>query len=215
MTKQNNKLELYALILNDILTGKFQPGERLREQKLAQQYGTSRTPIREVIRLLENDNLLTVVPNAGAQLKIFTIKEIDELYLLRYHLELMIYTYIIENMNSELHTKISNLITILKAVDLTDTKLIAQANDLFNKTMLQLANFRIIDTYYAALTNLFAYLRNFTNYDVESKRRIEAVFEHIAICQTILAQDLVATEKLLTEHLENAKKHFINKYNFK
>ncbi|WP_425380558.1 GntR family transcriptional regulator [Spiroplasma endosymbiont of Stenodema calcarata] len=215
MSESNNKLKLYSLILNDILIGMFQPGERLQEEKLAQQYGTSRTPIREVIRLLENDNLLTVVRNAGAQLKIFTIKEIDELYLLRYHLEIMIYTYIVEKMNPDLNVKITNLIKLLKTVNLSDTKLIVQANDIFNKTMLELVNFKIIDKYYADLKKLFAYLRNFTNYDEESKRRIDAVSEHIAICEAILATDLITTEKLLSEHLKNAKEHFIQKYNFK
>ena len=49
-----------------ILHGVYPPGTRLRQEELAGQYGASRVPIREALRILESDGLVTTVANAGA-----------------------------------------------------------------------------------------------------------------------------------------------------
>ncbi|MBW4090110.1 MAG: GntR family transcriptional regulator [Proteobacteria bacterium] len=57
---------LYALLHEAILTGRIRPGEALSENLLAEQYGISRTPVREVFQRLINDGLLRVVPQIGS-----------------------------------------------------------------------------------------------------------------------------------------------------
>ena len=49
-----------------ILTGELKPGERLMEIQLATRLGVSRTPIREAIRKLELESLVTMLPRRGA-----------------------------------------------------------------------------------------------------------------------------------------------------
>ena len=61
-----------------ILTGKIKPGERLTEVKLGKLLGTSRTPIREAIRMLELEGLVTIVP-AGLASERITESEKDSL----------------------------------------------------------------------------------------------------------------------------------------
>ena len=51
-----------------ILTGELKPGERLMEIHLANKLGVSRTPIREAIRKLELEGLVTMIPRRGAEL---------------------------------------------------------------------------------------------------------------------------------------------------
>ena len=50
-----------------ILTGELKPGERLMELHLANRLGVSRTPIREAIRMLELEGLVTMIPRKGAE----------------------------------------------------------------------------------------------------------------------------------------------------
>ena len=50
-----------------ILTGELKPGERLMEIHLANKLGVSRTPIREAIRKLELEGLVTMIPRRGAK----------------------------------------------------------------------------------------------------------------------------------------------------
>jgi DNA-binding GntR family transcriptional regulator len=71
--------ELHAAILS----GSLKPGERLRAEALAQRFGTSRTPIREALLVLEAEGLVEVEPNRGAVVRAFDAGDLRELYDLR------------------------------------------------------------------------------------------------------------------------------------
>ena len=70
-TNINDFLPLRDVVLNTlrqaILTGELKPGERLMEIHLADKMGVSRTPIREAIRRLELEGLVTMIPRRGAE----------------------------------------------------------------------------------------------------------------------------------------------------
>ncbi len=66
-----------------ILTGKLEPGERLTEVRLGKLLGTSRTPIREAIRKLELEGLVTIVPGSGARVAKITANELQEVMEVR------------------------------------------------------------------------------------------------------------------------------------
>ena len=55
--------EVYALLGEAILDGRLAPGERLRDQELAERSGVSRTPVREALQRLERTGLVEVSPN--------------------------------------------------------------------------------------------------------------------------------------------------------
>ena len=57
---------IYDELKNRILTGKLEPGIRLMENTLADELGVSRTPVREAIRKLEKEHLVTIAPRRGA-----------------------------------------------------------------------------------------------------------------------------------------------------
>ena len=69
--RANEYLPLRDVVFNtlreNILTGEMKPGERLMEIHLANRLGVSRTPIREAIRMLELEGLVTMVPRKGAE----------------------------------------------------------------------------------------------------------------------------------------------------
>ena len=66
-----------------ILSGEIGAGERLNELSLATRLGVSRGPVREAVRLLERDGLVTSVVNQGAFVRQVSIEEASELYDLR------------------------------------------------------------------------------------------------------------------------------------
>jgi DNA-binding GntR family transcriptional regulator len=70
-----------------ILDGQLAPGERIRQERLAERYGVSRIPVREALRLLENEGLVTLVPHSGARVARLDFDECMELYRLREALE--------------------------------------------------------------------------------------------------------------------------------
>ena len=61
-----------------ILRGDLKPGERLMELQLAAQLGVSRTPIREAIRMLEQEGLAVTMPRKGAEVAKMTLKGMED-----------------------------------------------------------------------------------------------------------------------------------------
>ena len=77
----------YIRIRKDLLTGRWSAGSHLGEKELAEELGVSRTPIREALRLLASDGLVSLEPNVGASVLRWTKQEIAETYDLRIELE--------------------------------------------------------------------------------------------------------------------------------
>lgn len=76
-----------AEIRTAILTSRFPPGSRIRQEELAEEFGTSRLPVREALRRLENEGLVILVPNSGAWVAKLDLKECIEIYKMREQLE--------------------------------------------------------------------------------------------------------------------------------
>ena len=76
-----------------ILRGTYPPGTRLRQEELAGQYGASRVPVREALRLLESEGLVTTVANAGAWIARLSMQECVELYQVRERIEPLLLRY--------------------------------------------------------------------------------------------------------------------------
>src|ERR1700704_590317 len=72
---------------NAILSGVFKPGERLLEQNLCDWVGVSRTSIREALRRLEAERLITITPNRGPSVTEITWEEAQSIYEVRALLE--------------------------------------------------------------------------------------------------------------------------------
>ena len=79
--------EIATQLEQEILWGRFGPRERLVEEDLCVRFGVSRTPIREVLRILEAKGLVTIRASRGAQVREISWKEIEDLYAVRVVLE--------------------------------------------------------------------------------------------------------------------------------
>jgi DNA-binding GntR family transcriptional regulator len=70
-----------------ILTGELSPGERIREEDLAQRLGVSRAPVREAIRALEQEGLIRSEPHRASYITALDEEEIEHLYRVRAEVE--------------------------------------------------------------------------------------------------------------------------------
>lgn len=70
-----------------ILRGSYPPGERIRQEDVAARFGASRIPVREALRMLDSEGLVTLVANSGAWVTRLTLAECAETYLIRERLE--------------------------------------------------------------------------------------------------------------------------------
>ena len=75
--------QVVARLSEEIVTGQYLPGARLKEQELALRFGTSRAPLREAFRVLEREGLVEILPWRGVQVSRPTLEEIKELFEVR------------------------------------------------------------------------------------------------------------------------------------
>jgi DNA-binding GntR family transcriptional regulator len=78
---------LMKKIRQGVITGRYGQGSPLREQQLEAEYGTSRGPLREALRLLEIRGLVTHVPRHGFRVREYSAELIKQIYRLRAVLE--------------------------------------------------------------------------------------------------------------------------------
>ena len=79
--------EVFKYLRHKILAGEIKPDERLIEARLAEEIGTSRTPVREALHKLEMENLIQSIPRVGYVVREITEEELDEILQIRLALE--------------------------------------------------------------------------------------------------------------------------------
>lgn len=92
---------VFNKLREDILSGKYQDHEELKEVAIGEELGVSRTPVREAFRQLELEGLIQIVPNKGAYVTGITAKDVKDIYMIRSSLEGMCARLATENITEE------------------------------------------------------------------------------------------------------------------
>lgn len=120
---------VFQTLREAILKGDLKPGERLMELQLASKLGVSRTPIREAIRMLQQEGLAVTVPRRGAEVAKMTEKDMEDVLLIREALEILAVQLACDNITKEqillLEEKVSEFEQVIQTGDI---KLIAQTD---------------------------------------------------------------------------------------
>lgn len=89
----HSSLRIAGGVRESILAGELAPGSRIRQEDVAERFGASRVPVREALRILESDGLVTLVPNSGAWVTRFSLSECNEVYQMRERIEPLLLRY--------------------------------------------------------------------------------------------------------------------------
>jgi DNA-binding GntR family transcriptional regulator len=84
-----------------IFNGELAPGSPIRQEAVAKQFGTSRIPVREALRQLESEGLVTVRPNSGARVAVLDFDWCLETYMIRERLEPLLFGESVERATAE------------------------------------------------------------------------------------------------------------------
>jgi len=81
--------DVYAALFDRIVGGELEAGARLKEIAISEEFGISRTPVRDALRQLANDGLAEIVPAQGARVVGFSADDVEDVYDIRMALELL------------------------------------------------------------------------------------------------------------------------------
>jgi DNA-binding GntR family transcriptional regulator len=76
-------LQIADALAHDIIEERYAPGARLNENQNAAQWGVSRSPLREALRILEKRGLVVITPQRGARVTALSIEEVEQLFEIR------------------------------------------------------------------------------------------------------------------------------------
>lgn len=121
-----------------ILKGELRPGERLMELQLAAKLGVSRTPIREAIRMLEQEGLAVTIPRRGAEVAKMTEKDMQDVLQVREALDELAASIACELITKEELESLENAMQEFEAATRTkDIKKIAETDMVFHDIIYQ------------------------------------------------------------------------------
>lgn len=191
-----------------ILTGELKPGERLMEIHLANRLGVSRTPIREAIRKLELEGLVTMIPRRGAEVAQITEKSMNDVLEVRRALDALCVELACERITQE---KLEQLKTACdsfeKAVKTKDVKKIAQADVALHDIIVEATgNQRLIQMVNNLSEQMYRYR---FEYIKDSEQHENLVEEHRIIYESLVKKDKETASSAAKLHIDNQKKAII------
>ena len=194
-----------------VLTTAVSPDAPLTEQRLAQRFGVSRTPVRDALRVLEEEGLVERRKKKGIYLRRPSIKEIAEVYELRAVLEGFAGRLAVQNATSEdikqLGSYAKQFTRSRKREDTANTE---QANIAFHSKILDLSGNALLKS----IVERFSIVRRAfrLTHEVPPEPAGQTTpYPHEAIVERIAARDAGGAEKLLQRHIRRAKQLLIER----
>jgi DNA-binding GntR family transcriptional regulator len=192
-------LQVYALIREDILSGRLALGQRINEYSLAKEFGVSRSPVREAVRMLERDGLLVSTTN-GTMVNPLEDRAICEIYQAQQVLEAFAARDCAENMTEKELAELERCVQQCKQAHAqNDMQQVVALNTKFHKTLVSYCQNRLLCTMIDRQMDLafLARRKEFTTYHKQD----EYLSEHSEILRAIQAKDADAVEACVRRHI--------------
>jgi DNA-binding GntR family transcriptional regulator len=186
-----------------ILDGHYAPGARVRQEDLAGQHGASRLPVREALRMLESEGLVTRVANTGAWVSQLSLSECQEMYQIRERIEPLLLRYSIPSLDAE---EIDRLELLADAMERsTDVEQFLRLDREFHLSSYAAADTTVLGDMVEQLWNRTQhYRRAFTRvFRSEGDRSVH--HDHHLMVHAMRRADLDEAERVLHGHIRRTR----------
>ena len=99
-----------------IIAGRLKPRQRLVEEEIAREMSVSRSPIREALRALERDRLVTLTPGRGACVADLTLEEVDDVYAVRVRLGGLLFSLAARHVSEAVVDRLDHMVAEMERV---------------------------------------------------------------------------------------------------
>jgi len=207
LQKQRSTPDLIADALREaILQGIFQPGESLRQDEIATQFGVSRIPVREALKQLESEGLVVLHLNRGAMVSVLTPVQVQEIFEIRSALEVKAIQLAIPKLQESDLTKFALMLELGDKT--TDAKMLTKLNWEFHAALYNVAERPLL---LKMIQNLHINCDRYIRLQMEGKDyRESSQKEHNQILVACQQRDIKAAIKLLKKHIDFAREQLVN-----
>jgi DNA-binding GntR family transcriptional regulator len=201
---KNLDAKVYNRLKAMILERKLLPGEKIPQEKLAQDLGISRTPLVSALKYLEKEKLVQSIPRRGFFVRLFTKQEMISIFELREVLEGLAARRAALNISDKEIEQLRDFFHSFQGlVDITDIKAYAKEDRRFHQFLLEIGAKEflksILENY-----NIIIY-----SYQVISSEGLvqspnESIQDHLAIIEAVSRKDGESAENLMRNHLKKS-----------
>ena len=191
----------YRVIREHILSGQLTAGQWLREGELAEVTGVSRTPVREALRRLTSEGLVSHEHNRGVQVHRWSSKDLDDIFSLRSVLEPLGAAQAAQRGHADLSylTAITDDMEKQIISDKPELAVITELNNLFHKAVLNASGNELLCSVVGSIIQTPLVRRTFSYYQPDSLRR--SISQHRDLISALRAQDMTWAEATMRAHV--------------
>lgn len=185
-----------------ITRGDLAPGEKIPEKSLCEQFGVSRTPLREALKVLASEGIVTLKPNRGAVVSALTIEELDEVFPVMGALEALsgeIACLRITDREVQAIRKMHE--AMIRHWQRDELQPYFALNQKIHEAILEATRNETLSSIYRGLSGRILSARYIAN--MSAARWEKAVEEHEAILDALEKRDGARLSKILKAHLAN------------
>jgi DNA-binding GntR family transcriptional regulator len=186
-----------------ILTGQLKPGQRIVEREIAEAMRTSRGPVRDSLKLLENERLVVRYPHKGTFVAWLNLQDAEEIYSLREAIELLAVDYVAKHATAEQIDELDKLVESM-AIQAERGYTEFEATDIdleFHHTMCRISGHKRLLTAWEALNRQIRVLLLYHRTKIPDDFRERGVEWHCQIVDALRQRNTELAQQLLRKHL--------------
>ena len=207
-TSSTIRRKIYHFLREQLLSGELQPHQHLIEAKIAQEIGTSRTPVREALHSLELEGLIKSIPRVGYVVKPISEQEVEEICEIRMAIEGIAARWAMEKAYKKLVEELGKNISLGEdKVSKGDVRAFVDMDARFHEIISKFSGSqRLLELAQALRRHMLRY-RVQSIYSIDNVLR--AIDGHKGILRAIEKQNLEAVNKAIQHHMEQSKKDIL------
>lgn len=199
---------VFHKLREDILSGRYQEHEELREVAISEEMGVSRTPVREALRQLELEGLIQIIPNKGAYVTGITMKDVKDIYMIRSLLEGLCARWATVNISKEQMEEMEENVYLARFhAEKGHYEQLAQLDNRFHEILYEACDSKILEHQLKDFHEYVLRVRKKTLANVN--RGLKSNEEHSRIMEAIKAGDADKAEELANRHILNAYENMV------
>jgi DNA-binding GntR family transcriptional regulator len=203
-----------------ILAGEYKPGTRVRQEELAESFGTSRIPVREALWQLETEGLVVLIRNTGAWIAKLDLADCVEVYKIRERIEPLALAESIVNLKDSEIASLNQIVTEierdLEVLSAATSPTAASASPL-DSFLRRDREFHLLCYRAAKMPRLTSMIERFWNTTQQYRRANSSVmgpsghkivaYEHRLLLDAITRRDVETAAHVLADHIRRTRLH--------
>ena len=189
-----------------IIAGEHAPGARLVEDRLAEELGVSRNPVREALRVLQTEGFVEMIPRRGAVVSSLSVREVEEIFEVRSALDALAARLAARKCDADDEAALNGLLDDTRAaLTASESAQLSMLNTKFHGLIVDIAENSCLRDLWAPLRGRMQWIFSRT----VMQRGKHSFEEHFTLAKAIVHHDEDLAASLAREHIDQARRSFL------